>query len=344
MTKRLLLLCFTLVAFTGMGLAWYLFKAVYGDNVVLESESTIITIYPGQGFPDVQQMLVDSGYLKNIFTFQQVAKLMKYNKELVPDGKYKIYNGWSNRELIGLLRSGMQVSIDVTYNNVRTIEELCGQLSRYFVSDSIAICEAILDSALLASQNLTKENVISIFIPNTYKMYWNTPPASIVNRLISERDKFWAGNGRKVKANSLNMTIEEIYTLASIVEKESNYIPERPTIAGVYINRLERGIPLQADPTVVFATGDFSIRRVLNKHLETDSPFNTYKYAGLPPGPIAMPSINSIDAVLNAEKHNYLFFCAKPGYDNQHAFAETLRQHNVNANIYRAWLSSEKIK
>ncbi len=344
MNKGKILIVLTLFAIMGIAIAFYFFKAVYGKNVTLPSESLTITIYPGQGYDDVKNLLVDSSYINNALTLNLVARLMKYNKDLVPDGKYKIVDGWSNRQLIGLLRSGMQVSIDVTYNSVRTVEELCGQLAKYFVSDSTAICNAILDSSVLKSQNLSPENVLSIFIPNTYKMYWNTPPAQIVSRLITERDKFWNSNGRASRLKTLGMTQEEVFALASIVERESNYAPERPTIAGVYLNRLERGIPLQADPTVVFATGDFSIKRVLNKHLAIDSPYNTYKYQGLPPGPITMPSINSLDAVLNAEKHEFIYFCAKPGYDNQHAFAETLRQHNANANIYRAWLSSEGIR
>ena len=344
MNKGKILIVLSFFAITGIAIAYYFSKAVYGKNVTLTSESLTITIYPGQGYDDVKNLLVDSSFINNTFTLDLVARLMKYNKDLVPDGKYKIADGWSNRQLIGLLRSGMQVSIDVTYNSVRTVEELCGQLAGYFVSDSTAICNAILDSAVLTSQNLRPENILTIFIPNTYKMYWNTPPAQIVSRLITERDKFWNSNDRASKLKTLGMTKEEVYTLASIVERESNYAPERPTIAGVYLNRMERGIPLQADPTVVFATGDFSIKRVLNKHLAIDSPYNTYKYQGLPPGPITMPSINSLDAVLNAEKHQFIYFCAKPGYDNQHAFAETLRQHNVNANIYRAWLSSQGIR
>jgi len=167
-------------------------------------------------------------------------------------------------------------------------------------------------------------------------MFWNVTPKEIVDRLIKEQKAFWNKKDRKAKAEKLGMSEKEIYTLASIVEKESQYGPERPIIAGLYLNRLKRGIALQADPTVVYANGDFELRRVLNKHLAFDSPYNTYKYNGLPPGPIFMPSIQSIDAVLDYQKHDYLFMCAKPGYGTKHAFAKTLRGHNRNANEYRA--------
>jgi UPF0755 protein len=175
-------------------------------------------------------------------------------------------------------------------------------------------------------------------------MYWDDEVDEILTRLVSEKEKFWDKGARRKKAEKLGMSPAEVYTLASVVEKESNYKPERKTIAGLYLNRIRKGIPLQADPTVKYAVGQLDLRRVLNKHLEYDSPYNTYKYTGLPPGPIYMASVNSIDAVLNSENHNYVYMCAKPGYNSEHVFANTLRQHQVNANRYHRWLNSEGIK
>ncbi|HFB99774.1 MAG TPA: endolytic transglycosylase MltG, partial [Phaeodactylibacter sp.] len=188
-----------------------------------------------------------------------------------------------------------------------------------------------------------KETLISLFIPNTYEFFWNTNAKQFFEKMKKEQGIFWKKNNREKKAADLNMTKAEVYTLASIVERETNQNDEKKRIAGVYLNRLKKGILLQADPTVVFATRDFAARRVLNRHINFDSPYNTYKYAGLPPGPISMASISSIDAVLNAEKHSYLYFCAKPDNSGHHAFAKTLAGHNRNANKFRNWLNKQRI-
>ena len=175
-------------------------------------------------------------------------------------------------------------------------------------------------------------------------MNWNIAPEAIADRMEKEHQFFWSQNNRLQKAKEIGLSPTEVYTLASIVEKESQSKIERPIIAGLYLNRLKTGIPLQADPTVVFAVGDFTLRRVLNKHLEIDSPYNTYRFTGLPPGPICMPSISSLDAILNAEKHRYLYMCAKPDNSGLHVFAESLSEHNVNANRYRRWLNQRGIR
>jgi UPF0755 protein len=344
MTKTRILVVLFLFMFIGLSLAVYFFYAVYGGNTVIPNGETIITIHEDDGYDDVKTMLTDSQFIKSSFTYDLVAKFMNYNDGNIKDGKYKIKDGWNNRDLIGILRSGNQVPINVTFNNVRNIEELSGKLAPYFASDSLDILKHFTSEETLNKMELNKENIMTLFIPNTYQMYWNASPAAILERNKKEYNSFWNNDNRKEKAQDLELSKAEVYTLASIVEKETNHKAERKRMAGVYLNRLKRGIPLQADPTVVYAVGDFSIRRVLNVHLEYDSPYNTYKYAGLPPGPIYMPSVNSIDAVLNAEEHDYLYFCAKPGYDGAHLFAKTLRQHNVNANKYRQWLNSEGIR
>ena len=184
--------------------------------------------------------------------------------------------------------------------------------------------------------------VLTLFIPNTYQVYWNSSPESILSRFVSEKDKFYT-SAKKKKLKKLDLSADEVYTLASIVQKETLVNEEKPRVAGVYINRLKRGQLLQADPTVVFANQDFTIKRVLNRHLEIDSPYNTYKYAGLPPGPICMPDVSSIDAVLNYEKHKYLYFCASPDNSGKHQFARTLIEHNKNADRYRAYLNKLRI-
>lgn len=344
MTKTRILVVLLLFMFVGLGLAAYFFYAVYGIKTSIPKGETIITIHKDDGYDDVKNMLVDSQFIKSGFTFDLVAKFMNYKDGFIKDGKYMIRDGWNNRDLIGVLRSGSQVPINVTFNNVRNIEELSGKLAPYFEVDSLEILKYFTSEETLNKVELNRENILTLFIPNTYQMYWNTKPEAILKRIKKEYNSFWNEERRKEKADELGLSKAEVYTLASIIEKETNFKPERKRMAGVYLNRLKRGIPLQADPTVVYAIGDFSLRRVLNDHLEYDSPYNTYKFAGLPPGPIYMSSVNSIDAVLNAEKNDYLYFCAKPGYDGEHLFAKTLRQHNINANKYRRWLNSEGIR
>jgi UPF0755 protein len=335
-----LIIIIAILVFTG----YTGYKYINGSNVILSENEAVLTIPPGSSYQEVLDTLRLNGWLKNEKSFDLVARMMKYNKEKVPAGKYSIKNGMSNRSLIGKLRSGSQMPINITYNNMTYISDLSGQLARYFYVDSLSILNYLNSPEFLSQNNVNRENALSLFIPNTYQMYWDYPIEKIIGRLIAEKEKFWNQNNRLAKVSKLNMSPAQVYTLASIVEKESNYIPERKTIAGLYLNRLARGIPLQADPTVKFAIGRLDLRRVLLKHLEYDSPFNTYKYAGLPPGPIYMPSVNSIDAVLNAESHNYIYMCAKPGYNSEHVFAETNRQHEINASKYHRWLNQEGIK
>jgi UPF0755 protein len=340
MIKRLLYagLIFILLAAGG---AFYLRQALFASNI--NKEYTLL-ISKGSTFNDVLQQLKEHGALKNEQSFKLVSKLMKYDRESVPGGKYVIQSDFSNRKLIGKLRSGDQDPVNVTFNNVRMIDELSGQITANLEIDSIEVLSYLRSQIFQERHHVTDETVITLFIPNTYQFYWNETAITVVDRLAEESKKFWAAKNREQKLAELGLTKEEVYTLASIVEKESNLKEERPTLAGVYLNRIRQGIPLQADPTVVFATGDFGLRRVLNKHLEIDSPYNTYKNPGLPPGPIYMPSINSIDAVLQNEQHDYIFFCARPGYNAGHLFAKTNRAHEDNARKYHKWLRSQNIR
>jgi len=325
-------------------MAFKAYDAIFEANINPEKEQLDIKIPSKSSFQSLYEIIKSENILIDTTSFLRVAKWMKFSDRNVKSGSYKIEQNWNNRQLINHLRSGNELPIKVTYNNVRTVEEVAGKIANYLEPDSTALIEHILSSQTLANLNLTKENILSLFIPNTYQFYWDMSPDDIVNRLSSEHESFWTKNDRTEKLDSLGLTKEEVYTLASIVEKESIRDKEKPIIAGVYLNRLNTGMLLQADPTVVFGVGDFDIRRVLNVHLRHDSPYNTYMYQGLPPGPIYMPSIKSIDAVLNPADTDYIFFCAKPGYNSEHAFATTVGQHEKNARAYRSWLNKERIK
>jgi len=274
--------------------------------------------------------------------FRFMAKLMNYDK-LVKPGHYEIPDKATNYQLIGILRSGKQTPIRLTFNNIRVKDDLAAKLAGYLDADEDEFREMFNDKEYLKQFGFTPETIMTMFIPNTYELYWNTTPEQLMERMKKEYDKFWNAN-RVAKAKKLGLSKVEVSVLASIVEAEQNqHADERPRIAGVYLNRLEKGMKLEADPTVVYACGDFSIRRVLNKHTQTDSPYNTYKYKGLPPGPINLPSIPSIDAVLNSENHKYIYFCAKEDFSGYHNFAENLTGHNANAQKYRKALNDAKI-
>ncbi len=328
----------------GAGIFAYLkYQAIFEPNVPDGLTETFLYVPTGTDYDGIKQLLEEHKYLTDVGTFDEVASLMKYNQNAIRPGRFELKSGWNNRQLIQHLRSGKQASVNLVLNNERLIPEVAGKMSSFIESDSVSILNALQAPELTEHLGLTPETLMTIFIPNTYRVYWNTTPEKLIERLVEERDKFWASNGREEKRKLLDLTREEVYTLASIVEKETNYKPEKPNVAGVYLNRLRKNIALQADPTVVFANQDFTIRRVLNRHLEKDSPYNTYKYPGLPPGPIAMASISSIDAVLENKQHKYIFFCAKPDNSGQHAFARNLAAHNANARKFQSWLNKQRI-
>ena len=253
-------------------------------------------------------------------------------------GRFEVKPGWTNRELIQHLRNGEQAPVKVVLNNERLLEEVAGKVSDFIETDSLTLLNTFRDQNFLNEIGYTRETLISAFIPNTYEMYWNTDAKGFVRRMLKEHDAFWDKNNRRAKAKVIGMSETEIYTMASIVERETNANSEKATIAGVYLNRLKIGMKLQADPTSVFATRDFATRRVTEYHTTFDSPYNTYMYKGLPPGPISMAAIPTLDAVLNYERHNYLFFCAKPDESGTHAFAETFAAHKVNADRFQAYV------
>ncbi len=325
-----------LVAVAGyMGYKW-----IFEPNTNI-SEPYELYIKSQTTYEELQNQLITDSVLVNNWSFTQVSRLMKYGPDQIPSGRYIIQPNWSNKQIISALRAGRQSPIKLTISNARTVEDIAGVVAKKIEPDSIEILALFNDASLIEEYGFKPETIISMILPDTYEMYWNTDAKGFFSKMKGEYDIYWAKHTERV--NTLDMSPAEISTLASIVEKESNSTSERPIIAGVYLNRLEQGVKLQADPTVVFGIGDFTIRRVLNRHLAQDTPYNTYLHEGLPPGPICMPSKSSIEAVLHAEEHDYLFFCAKPGYNAGHAFAVDNRQHERNASVYRKWLNQERI-
>ena len=253
----------------------------------------------------------------------------------------------NNNEIINTIRS-KNIPVMVKFNNQERLEDLAGAIARQIEADSVELLEAMKNKAFLQEVDLTPDTALTLYIPNTYEFYWNSSAETFRERMKTEYNRFWNEN-RMQKAAKLDMTPVEVMSLAAIVQKETAKVEERPTVAGVYINRLQRGMLLQADPTVIYAKKraeqDFDqvIKRVLYKDLELDSPYNTYKYAGVPPGPIAMPDISSIDAVLNYEKHDYYYFVANVERFGYHTFAKTLSQHNRNKAEYVRWISQQGV-
>ena len=253
----------------------------------------------------------------------------------------------SSNDLVNLLRSGKQTPVNLSFNNQDSVEKLAGRIAEQIEADSVSLLNAVLDSAFLKESGFSKSNILSVFIPNTYEFYWNTSAENFRNRMLEEYQRFW-NEKRLNQAKNINLSPLEVTTLASIVHKETAVVQERPMVAGLYLNRLNSNWPLQADPTVIFAlkqlhNNDTIIKRVLNKDLKIPSPYNTYLNTGLPPGPIAMPDISSIDAVLWPKKHDYYYMCASTTKIGEHEFSKTLSQHNKNAIKYQNWLNNQKV-
>jgi UPF0755 protein len=311
------------------------YQFVYSPLLPGSEQSKIIRIPSGTDFKGLLKLLEEEKILANTTVFSYLSKKMNFKDGKVKSGQYKINKGNNLIQLIRKLRAGMQEPVNVVLTTERMPENIAAKVSTFIEPDSITLNDVFNVNEIIGKEGFTKENFQSLFIPNTYQMYWNTSASSFLSRMKSEYDSFWASNQRKEKASALSLSPQEVYTLASIVEKETQQNIEKKRIAGVYLNRLKIGMPLQADPTAVFARKDFLTRRVTDYHTKFDSPYNTYKYTGLPPGPITMSSISSIDAVLNYEKHNYLYFCAVGDESGLHSFATDLSEHNRNARKYR---------
>lgn len=341
--KKVILLILVAILILGAVFSYYAYRSIYQDNIVDVGKRHVLVILPGSTYEQLKTQLETENIIIDVKSFDLTAKLMGYKGQKIPTGRYILENEWSNRELISKLRAGRQDAVNLTFNNVRELKDLAGKLSENILLDSITILSFFEQESNYKELGLTRDNLMTLFIPNTYKVYWDIEMSDLLKRMSKEHSKFW-NTDRQSKANDLGLTISEVYTLASIVDKESLVREEKPRIAGLYLNRLQRGILLQADPTVVFALKQFDLRRVLNKHLEYEHPYNTYLNLGLPPGPIYMSSISGIDAVLNYEDHDFIYMCAKPDGNGMHAFAKTLAGHNKNANRYRAWLNRRGIR
>jgi UPF0755 protein len=310
------------------------------SNTNLPKEEFYVTVPTGSNYEDVKKIMAP--YLKGMSGFEMMASIRSYNKNVKP-GRFLLTQGMGNYKIIASLRRNIPVKI--AFNNQERLEDLCVRLSSQLEPDTTKLLSVFKDSLFLAQNNFTKENVFAMFIPNSYEFYWNVSAESFRDKMITEYKKFW-NQDRLAKAKKLNMTPEQVITLASIVHKETVKPDERPRVAGCYLNRLTIDMPLQADPTVIYSLklkeNNFNkiIKRVLYDDLLIHSPYNTYINKGLPPGPIAMPDISAIDAVLNPEKHNYIYFCASIERFGYHDFAVTYPEHQINAVKYAKWINS----
>ena len=341
--KRILIIVGVVVLVAAGAFGYRIYLKSFAPNTPYPLANNILLIPTGSTLESIIDSLVHNGQILHEKNFRWTADKMGYDSTTIRRGRYKIPALASNKAIITLLRGGNQAPIQVTVQNVRTIEQMCGRVAAKFEFDSLDLL-GYFDEHFDSLAGTVKESRLTRFIPNTYEFYWTASPADFCKRMLKEYDRFWTQE-RKDKATAIGLTQEQVYTLASIIEKETNYNVEKPRMAGVYLNRLRDGIPLQADPTIVFALGEFDLRRILYGHLQIDSPYNTYKNLGLPPGPIFMPGLPSIDAVLNREVHDYIYFCARPTEDGPgHAYAVTLSAHNENARRYQAWLDKQGIQ
>lgn len=340
--KHLIYVAFLILIGFGSILGNLYYAKIYKTNVVT---SGAVLIPTNATYDDVENLV--RPFLKRVAGFRWVAKKKNYVNK-IKSGRYLLTKGMNNNDLVNLLRSGKQTTIKLRFNNQDSLEKLAGRIAQQIEPDSLTLLKVMKDEAFWSENGFTKENALSMYIPNSYEFYWNTSAASFQKRMLKEYKKFWNAS-RKKKAKELGLTPTEVIILASIVQKETAAIPERKIVAGLYLNRYKNKWPLQADPTVIYALKlkngmHKKYKQVLLKHLEIESPYNTYKQIGLPPGPIGMPDISAIDAVLNPAKHDYYYMCASVTDFGKHVFAKTLAQHNVNARKYQKWVAKQGYK
>jgi len=340
MTKKLLYYSLLLIGILILTGALFVYKTLFGTGIHV-ADNKVIYIPTGSSYNSVLDTLYSNLDIKKPKLLDWVAVKKKY-PELIRPGRYVIDSDISYVGLVNLLRSGRQEPVKVTFNNVRSLFQIAGKIGRQIEADSVQLVNYFSEESNYESDGFKSENIIALFIPDTYEFYWNTDPEEFYERMLKEYRKFW-NEERLNRANEKNLTPVEVAILASIIDDEVAKRDEKPRIAGVYLNRLKRGIPLQACPTIKFALNDFTITRVLKKHLIVDSPYNTYRHNGFPPGPIGCPSKEGLDAVLNAEKHDYLFFAAKADFSGYHNFSRTLSEHNRFAALYQKELNKRKI-
>ncbi|GAB3165292.1 endolytic transglycosylase MltG [Telluribacter humicola] len=319
---------------------WQIFKT---PNLQVEKDKSFVLYIPENAtYQSVLDTLKKNEVVNDYVSFQFLAKLLDYPESIKP-GRYVIKADSPNYPIIKKLKAGDQDAVKLTFNNIRLKDDLVERIGPKFAFGQEGLRQALNDPALSQKYGFDTVTVVSMFLPNTYEIYWDVSTEKFLDRMHSEYEKFWTDQ-RKAKAKAMGMSPVEVTVLASIVEAETKKNDEKPRVAGVYLNRIEQGMPLQADPTIVFAWRDFSIRRVLNYHTEIKSPYNTYRNTGLPPGPINLPAPSSIDAVLNHEDHKYIYFCARADFSGYHAFAENYQEHMKNAREYQQALNRLNIK
>jgi len=343
MKKVIYIIIFALITIGGVG-GIYFYKIFYESNTLFNDEYIFIKIPTNS----TENQLLDSigKHVKDLSKFSKAANYKDYFSNIKP-GRYKLENGFNNNQIINSLRSN-NVPIKITYNNIETFNQLIKRISERIEADSLSLSNVFNEKKFLNDLGLNSESVFSLFIPNTYEFFWNTSAIQFRERILKEFDRFW-NDSRIEKSKKVNLNPIEVMTLASIVQKETPKVDERPTIAGVYLNRLERNMKLQADPTVVYTIKkrdgfDTRIRRVLYKDLRIKSPYNTYVYRGLPPAPIVTPDISAIEAVLNPQKHSFIYFVADVSNPGYHLFSRTNAEHNRKKRQYTNWLKKNRIR
>ncbi len=329
-----------LLLIVGLAGCWA-WKKVSGPAARFDSDSRVLLIPRGADLDVVVDSLRAIGAIQDETAFRWLCEQKKYASKVKP-GRYRIPNGTSMNELVNKLRAGEQEPVRVTFNGIKRLPELAGKLGRVLEPDSLAFLQFLMDGDAQRKAGYSAETFIAAFVPNTYEFWWTTTPEQFIERMGKEHSTFWNAE-RQAKADALKLSPVEVATLASIVQAETVKRADAPKIAGVYLNRLRIGMPLQADPTLKFALGMDSVSRVLQQDMEVVSPYNTYRNTGLPPGPINMPETSMIDAVLNAEKHDYLYFCARADLSGFSDFAKTYDQHLVNARKYQRALNERGI-
>ena len=340
-TIYILSLVAVLLLLVGGAVAYVAYSAVMAP-VVEGEEAVYIQVRPSDNTQQVGEMLASAAEVKTMAGFAPLMKHYKYDQRVKP-GNYAIRPGDSMRDICLRLLSGNQTPVNLVIPSVRTLDRLAGTVGRQLMTDSASVMALLTDAHFLDSLGYTSATAPCIFIPNTYEVYWTMTPEQFVTRMLKENKRFW-DDSRMAKAKAQGLTPNEVMTLASIIDEETAKDDEKVMVAGLYLNRLKRGMLLQADPTVKYALGDFELRRILYVHLQTDSPYNTYRYVGLPPGPIRIPSMSAIESVLNPTRHSYLYMCAKEDFSGYHNFAATLTQHNANARRYQQALNRLGIK
>ncbi len=343
--KKILLAIALLGLIAGGVFAYYVYQAVFSPNTKFETETTVLYVPTGATYTELIELI--SPVLKDVYSFDRIARRKGYIDK-IKAGRYILKKNSNNNQIINILRS-KNSPVQISFNNQERLENLAGRIASQIEADSLSLLKSFKDEAFLKSKNFSLETALAMYIPNKYEFFWNTSAEQFRERMFKEYNRFW-DDSRILKAKQIGLTKNEVITVASIVQKETAKVDERSRVAGVYMNRYKNGWKLDADPTVIYAIKkhrndwDTVIKRVLYKDLEIDSPYNTYKYMTLPPGPIAMPDISSIDAVLNHEKHEYYFFVADVENFGYHKFAKTLNQHNNNKKQYVDWVNKKGIK